>query len=1171
MARQSQKFRNRARRRRRFCDVGYARLVLQKIAGSHLRATLLLSGLVLLFPHQASAQALREIRQYDIAPQRLDSALLQFSDQAGIQLVVDAELASGIDTRGVSAVTTGRNALQILLENTGLRFGSVGNTVMVFATEAEDEAPESPEAVAAANDPTGKPAGPPEPQSGGKRRRSYSFDEGEPALEEVVVTGTQIRGANARGSLPVTVFTMAEIEATGASSGDDLFRHITGAGAVTFGGNATRSITGGVNGARGDVSSINLRSLGTGNTLVLINGRRMISHPTVQTDPPGLVPVSSANMNSIPVSGLARVEILRDGASAIYGTDAVAGVVNAVLRGAYDGLEVTARHGEARYSTARDVTVNVYGGISTASGDTNVSLNSTYYQRNPVLASERSFSRSRDLRPLVSGTAFADDSQFDNRNSTTPWGHFALPNPVTVGGVTMTSFHLQPATMPGCLAAVPSAPGDACIDDGPIDDELHYDSNLAAGKRSMTNQVERFNHYLVVSHRLNEDLEWFTEANWFGARSRFNRAFGNTPIDSHPVWIPGGNYWNPFGAIALPDGSQNPNRLPGLDSNEVPAEGLWLPLQGGTEYRILDGGNRFVTVDDRSRRLVSGIRGKISESGWDVDSAIVVSDANSTDTTDNRISNTAFQSAAALATPEAYNFFNGAGVGNLIADGTPNPQPVLDRFYFSSIKQTQSKLFMADFKLSNPRLLENLHHGAAVALGVEYRREQYKDDRDPRLDGTITFTNLLGDTFGSDSMNSSPTEDSRGEREVWSAFAETAVPLVSDKDPLPLIRQLDLHLAARFESFSDVGDIVKPKAAINWRLSDEWQMRASYAEGFRAPNLAQINDGITRRIRSATDWYYCQAQVNKGVVADMNACDGTVGAGNNIDSQVERLSFGSHMLEPEEASTVSYGIVWTPSFIDGLTITADYWRTRQTNLIGLFGVPNQLAFDWALRINELGGNPLVVRDSPTPDEVEFFAGSGLDPVGRAVQTLDRYRNLDMRESSGADFELHYRLNDSPLGSFDLDIGVARMLSKRQEVSGPGEFINAQGEPAVQVRAGGDLLKRDGDPKLRARASLRWFRDNWDASLTLNYVGEVYDTSVTHDSTGQWWVVDRWRSLGLRAGHTFTDGAFEGTRLVLGIRNLTDEDPPLADASFGFLPELHEPYGRYWYFSASYQF
>ena len=144
---------------------------------------------------------------------------------------------------------------------------------------------------------------------------------------EIVVIGTQIQGAKINDVLPVTVLDEQAIENTGAASGDELFRAIPQAGTVAF--NEQNATT--VNNARGDVGSINLRDLGTGNTLLLINGRRMTLHPGFQTEL--LVPVVSSDTNEIATGSVRRIEILRDGASAIYGADAVAGVVNTVLRG----------------------------------------------------------------------------------------------------------------------------------------------------------------------------------------------------------------------------------------------------------------------------------------------------------------------------------------------------------------------------------------------------------------------------------------------------------------------------------------------------------------------------------------------------------------------------------------------------------------------------------------------------------------------------------------------------------------------------------------------------------------------------------------------------------------------------------------------------------------------
>ena len=170
----------------------------------------------------------------------------------------------------------------------------------------------------------------------------FSADD-ESEVEEVVVVGSQIKGAKITGALPVSVVTGIDNEATGVSSGDDLLEHIAEQGQNYF--TEAEDASGGVNASRGDVGAYNLRNLGVGNSLTLLNGRRLVNSPGYQTELIGgdYVPTTSVNSNLIPVSGIERLEILRDGASAVYGADAVAGVINTVLQDDYEGLSVTAR------------------------------------------------------------------------------------------------------------------------------------------------------------------------------------------------------------------------------------------------------------------------------------------------------------------------------------------------------------------------------------------------------------------------------------------------------------------------------------------------------------------------------------------------------------------------------------------------------------------------------------------------------------------------------------------------------------------------------------------------------------------------------------------------------------------------------------------------------------
>src|SRR6056300_1440549 len=206
-------------------------------------------------------------------------------------------------------------------------------------------------------------------------------------VEEVVVVGSQIKGASISGALPVSVLSSEDIEALGVDSGDELLAQIAENGANYYN---EQDWNGGVNGARGDVGSFNIRNLGTGNTLALINGRRLVQNPSYQTELIGgsYVPVMSVNSNNIPIGGVDRVEILRDGASAIYGADAVAGVINTVLKKDLEGLSIRARFDDYENYSRNDHRLNLEWGKFFNDGRTNVGVFADYYHRDRLNAQD---------------------------------------------------------------------------------------------------------------------------------------------------------------------------------------------------------------------------------------------------------------------------------------------------------------------------------------------------------------------------------------------------------------------------------------------------------------------------------------------------------------------------------------------------------------------------------------------------------------------------------------------------------------------------------------------------------------------------------------------------------------------------------------------------------------
>ena len=207
-------------------------------------------------------------------------------------------------------------------------------------------------------------------------------------VEEVVVVGSQIKGAKITGALPVTVFDKDDIEATAAVDGDELVENLVEQGLNFF--NEVEQTSGGVNAARGDSGAYNLRSMGVGNTLTLLNGRRLVMNAGYQTEFIGgdFVPTMTVNTNMIPTNGLDRLEILKDGASAIYGADAVAGVVNNVIESDYEGTEFSFRATHHEHFDAVDHDLSIKHGVYVNDGATNISVFMKHRDRERIKACE---------------------------------------------------------------------------------------------------------------------------------------------------------------------------------------------------------------------------------------------------------------------------------------------------------------------------------------------------------------------------------------------------------------------------------------------------------------------------------------------------------------------------------------------------------------------------------------------------------------------------------------------------------------------------------------------------------------------------------------------------------------------------------------------------------------
>jgi outer membrane receptor protein involved in Fe transport len=942
----------------------------------------------------------------------------------------------------------------------------------------------------------------------------------EKKVERISVIGSNIKVNHDTGALPVTVISADDIENSGALSGAELLADIPQQGDVAF--NSSRSV-GGVNDARGDVSSFNLRGLGTGNTLVLLNGRRLVLHPGTQSE--NFVPVTTANANTLPVRGLKRVEVLRDGAAAIYGSDAVAGVVNYALKDDYEGSELNVNFG-TESGTAREA-LNLSGATGFFLNDdkTHLSLSAGYYNREMIMASEKSFSKSSNLREntrfpndvIVTGTdddgnPIYGNSDLHNLNSSTPWGEFKTG--------TLSTFHLQPDTLSGCedsdSRGNPTTALDVegvCVDRGSQPSSDGYDRN---SERSLSSGVERANFYGMLTHELSDDIELYSEALYYYAQAERVRE-QTSNLTSQRFKISSDAYYNPFGET--------------VDLRK---------------YRPVDTGPRNIEVTDKSYRLLTGLRGYYND--WDWDSAVLYSKATTQDKA-NRIHTQRFQEAInSTDAATAYDVFNGADVNNHnTIDNTGNSQSVIDNFMIDVVRNSETELALFDFKVSKGDLFELPSGEVGFAAGVEYRYESFSDIRSNELNTSETFLDIVGgvkdvDQYASVVLGSSPTPDAAGSRNVFSAYSELAIPLF---EGLPMMERLDMQLAARYERFSDVGDILKPKAALSWIVNDYLQVRGSYTEGFKAPGLPQVVAVDISRVNTRNDPI---SDARYGVL---------------------EVRSGSDELKPEESKSVSWGFVVQP--IEGLTFTADWWQIDQTDTVGLIHSQTQLLYDAMLTHQTGTGNPLVTRGG---DDNEVIA------------LKNDYINLQSRESAGLDLGMMYEF-DTKFGDFKFKLNGAKLTKFFQSADDvTAQVIAAQNSTdqalvealqykgkEVTIIGSGDLVATNGRPEWRVTSSLDWRKDAWGAGVRYRYISGFEDTSLDY-TVGEEdfkYQVDNFSRVDMYVNYRLPKTVMDSSKITFGVKNVTDEKPPIADETFGYNSSVHSSLGRYFYMNFNTKF
>jgi iron complex outermembrane receptor protein len=664
-------------------------------------------------------------------------------------------------------------------------------------------------------------------------------------LERITITGTNIRRADTETVTPVQIITREEIERTGRATIAEVLRNVPGNTGGSFNESFANSFAPGASG-------ISLRGLGQKATLVLINGRRTAGYGFAQN-----LQDTFVDLNSIPSSAVERVEILKDGASAIYGSDAIAGVVNVILRRDFKGVAAGAEIGT--FEGKSDYRANVSAGFGDlGTNKFNVFGVLDFYKRQELLMSDTEFGADRDFRGEQGGRNFQSLTAGGTWTGVPGTGNAnqrrAISECAQWGGRVL---NFQQAVDAGLIsgAAALAAPGTGF--------NLPNNTWCATDINSVLTALPGTQRVGFLGRGT---MELASGAELYGE-------VGLSRIETEQTFTP------PFfagttGLTQTPQGlrpfTYNINFAPGVAGN---------PLAGNARFsgNLFALGTRDNEITSDTTRLLAG--GKYRAFNWDLDSAIGYSE---NEVENQNIRRITLNGTSAIfnvpSTPQPPVPLSTASACNLDAPSTTLAACGASLVNFP--RKSTSKLEFIDTKGSTE--LGQLPGGPiGAALGVEYRHESIADRPDPLAKSGQILGQGITETDGS--------------RHQFAMFGELA---------LPLTRTLEAQLALRNDRYSDFGTALTPKIGLKFKPTSEFLMRANWGRGFRAPTLPEISPSV------ATFF----VQVQDPVTGTIPQASGIFAGNPQLQAEKSRNTTLGFLYEPSADFNVSvdwYEINWT--------------------------------------------------------------------------------------------------------------------------------------------------------------------------------------------------------------------------------------------------------------------
>lgn len=967
-------------------------------------------------------------------------------------------------------------------------------------------------------------------------------------LERVEVTGSRIKRTDIETAQPVARIEREDIERTGLTSIGDLLQELPSAGSA---------LNTNVNNGGDGSTSVDLRNLDARRVLVLVNGRRWVPNLLGQVD-----------LNTIPISIIERVEVLKDGASAIYGSDAIAGVVNIITRKDYDGSEVSAYFGE--FDEGDGTTDHYTFSIGNRGSRGSVFMNVGYVQQDPVMAGDREISKEPNFKAGVTVTG----------SSGTPQGRFVILTP--------TFANLN-------LTLTPGEDGADVSDFEPFTNAKRF--NFAPLNYLLTPQ-ERTNLYVQGHYDVTDNITFRSEVLYNLRESQqllapeplfIGLAFASPTSNAGEIVIDATNPYNPFGFDLIS------NYYDWLDTYIAGNTQGLLILLG---RRMLEVGPRIFNQEVHTWRFAAGFEGNLELANryvdWDVN--YMFTDNNQYDTAFGNLNMQRVEQALGPAADldgdgdfecldaggaeirgcVPLNLFGGQGTDvaagdfqGVTGDGRGTiTQEMIDWISFGSGLKDHFNYEIRNYTANASSEIADLPAGPlGLAVGYEYRDESGFDRPDALVQSGVSSGNARSTTAGGFT--------------VEEFYAELAIPLLAD---VPFADRLGLSMALRSSDYAqDAGggsSETTSKFGLEYEPFEDLLVRATKSEGFRAPSIFELFQGAADSFPDLED--------------PCDAANGARSPGNDVDQYCDdlgitdtfsqpnsqiRITQGGNpgnvdidgdnvadipALTPETADATTVGFVYSPGFVEGLDITVDWYRIELDNSIVRVGaqtVLNTCAETWDEASNQGTLCEFLTRDPA---------------LGFVTDIQNRFINFGGTETEGVDLNVSYRLPEFGFGRFKVtwdtthvndyvDFTFDRVTGEKLELE------------RVGIEFGGGLV---AFPRIKSNLDISWSMGDWEAAWQMRYIHEMWEACPTainnlglcSDPEGDDQVVIGGGPANHLGATTYHDVQVSynmpgwDTKFTFGINNVFDKIPPTSYSAFAnsYEPTLYEVPGMFTY-------